>query len=204
MAFFPKQLLTTQMYFCLAVFLSVSYSLLNLEISQRQRASRPNSFQVLWASSCLSSCLLQTFRDPRLMGDLQEQWLTWNLVWGCTCVSWWVYFSSWRQLEHRAAPARLFPVLLVGAMKVREVGPQQTRHRRRSAGDSANAAAWRWWCSVGPDLRDWRNPLRGYKREQNSICSTVFSASIWKNIWSIFFAIKWRLGDFYSQRSTVR
>lgn len=78
MAFFSKQLLTTQMHFffsCLSI--SKFYSLLNLEISEKHRASRPNSLQVLGAS--ISSCLTQTFRDSQLIGDPQEQQLTWNL-----------------------------------------------------------------------------------------------------------------------------
>ena len=72
MAFFPKRLLTTQMdFFFSHLPISKFYSLLNVELSEKHRASKPNSFQVLGAS--ISSCLPQTFRDPRLIGDPQEQ-----------------------------------------------------------------------------------------------------------------------------------
>lgn len=37
-------------------------------------------------------------------------------------------------------------------------------------------------------------------REKNWICSIVFTALIWKKIWSTFFVIYWRLGFFFISR----
>lgn len=59
-------------FFLSRLSISKFYSLLNL------RGPEPaGSSQVLGAS--ISSCLLQTFRDPWIIGHLQEQWLTWDL-----------------------------------------------------------------------------------------------------------------------------